>query len=251
MPLSGGAAPPRRLHRHATGTDYWVATYNGDANNAAVSPAARRAGDDQPGHPGDHHQPAAGIATVGTSIADKATVSGGYNPTGTVTFELSQRQRDRTAARRCSPTPSAAQRAPPCATSGRLHRHRHRHRLLGRHLQRRQQQHRGHQRLRARAGDHQPGHPGDHHQPAAGGPVGTSIADKATVTGGYNPTGTVTFDLYSNATATGTPLFTATNAARAGGARATSVGFTATATGTDYWVATYNGDTNNTSVSSG
>src|SRR5207248_1467845 len=39
--------------------------------------------------------------------------------------------------------------------------------------------------------------------------VGTSISDKATVTGGFNPTGTVTFNLYSNATATRTPLFTA------------------------------------------
>ena len=28
--------------------------------------------------------------------------------------------------------------------------------------------------------------------------VGTSIADSATVTGGFNPTGTITFKLYSN-----------------------------------------------------
>ena len=27
--------------------------------------------------------------------------------------------------------------------------------------------------------------------------VGTSVADKATVTGGFNPTGTITFKLYS------------------------------------------------------
>ena len=32
---------------------------------------------------------------------------------------------------------------------------------------------------------------------------------------------------------------------------ATSAGYTATATGTDYWVATYNGDSNNTAVTSG
>ena len=32
---------------------------------------------------------------------------------------------------------------------------------------------------------------------------------------------------------------------------ATSAGYTATATGTDYWVATYNGDSNNASVTSG
>ena len=79
--------------------------------------------------------------------------------------------------------------------------------------------------------------------------VGTSIADQATVSGGYSPTGTVTFNLYSNSTASGTPLFTDANVPLVGGV-ATSTGYTATATGTDYWVATYNGDSNNNSVSS-
>ena len=49
---------------------------------------------------------------------------------------------------------------------------------------------------------------------------------------------------------TGTPLFTDANVPLAGGV-ATSAGYTATATGTDYWVATYNGDSNNNSVTSG
>ncbi|MGA7497695.1 MAG: SpaA isopeptide-forming pilin-related protein, partial [Isosphaeraceae bacterium] len=80
--------------------------------------------------------------------------------------------------------------------------------------------------------------------------VGTSIADQATVSGGYNPTGTVTFNLYSNATASGTPLYTSPAVTLVNGV-ATSPGYTATATGTDYWVATYNGNTNNASVSSG
>ena len=45
-----------------------------------------------------------------------------------------------------------------------------------------------------------------------------SIADKATVSGGYNPTGTVTFDLYRpNPTGSGTPLFTDTDSPLAGG----------------------------------
>ena len=80
-------------------------------------------------------------------------------------------------------------------------------------------------------------------QQPASATVGTSIADKATVSGGYNPTGTVTFNLYNNSTATGTPLFTDTETLSSG--MATSTGYTATATGTDYWVATYNGDSNN------
>jgi hypothetical protein len=69
------------------------------------------------------------------------------------------------------------------------------------------------------------------------------------VSGGDSPPGTVTFVLYSNSTASGTPLFTDANVALVSGV-ATSTGYTATATGTDYWVATYNGDASNSSVSS-
>src|SRR5262249_6212512 len=71
----------------------------------------------------------------------------------------------------------------------------------------------------------------------------------ASVSGGVNPTGTVTFNLYNNPTATGPALFTDTEPLVGG--VATSVGYVATATGTDYWVATYNGDSNNNAVTSG
>ncbi len=79
--------------------------------------------------------------------------------------------------------------------------------------------------------------------------AGSSVADKATVTGGDNPMGTVTFRLYNNPNGTGTPLFTDTEPLSGGAA--TSAGYTATAPGTDYWVATYHGDSNNSTVTSG
>ena len=79
--------------------------------------------------------------------------------------------------------------------------------------------------------------------------VGSSIADRATVTGGANPSGTVTFRLYDNPNGTGTPLFTDTEALA--GRAAASAGYKATATGIDYWVATYNGDSSNNPVTSG
>ncbi len=141
--LSGATALSGNYTPTATGTDYWVATYNGDANNASVT---------------------SGAADEAVSI---------------------------TAA---SPTISTSQ------------------------------------------------------QPASA-TVGASIADKATVSGGDIPSGTVTFNLYSNSTGTGPALFTDTETLSGG--VATSKGYTATATGTDYWVATYNGNTNNNSVSSG
>ncbi len=85
-------------------------------------------------------------------------------------------------------------------------------------------------------------------QQPASATVGSSIADKAFVAGGNNPTGTVTFKLYNNPNGTGTALFTDTENLVNG--VATSAGYTTTATGTDYWVATYNGDSNNGSVTS-
>ena len=60
----------------------------------------------------------------------------------------------------------------------------------------------------------------------------------------------MTFNLYNNPNGTGTPLFTDANQPLSGGV-ATSTSYTTTATGTDYWVATYNGNGNNVSVSSG
>src|SRR5262249_29720657 len=77
--------------------------------------------------------------------------------------------------------------------------------------------------------------------------VGTAIADRATVSGN-NPTGNVTFNLYDNPNAAGTPLFTDTEGLVNG--VATSQAFTPTALGTYYWVASYGGDANNAAITS-
>jgi hypothetical protein len=75
---------------------------------------------------------------------------------------------------------------------------------------------------------------------------GAPSFDQATVSGGSSPTGTVTFNLYNNPT----PLFTNTDKPLVGGT-AFSNGYTPSAPGTYYWVATYSGDSNNNSVTSG
>ena len=87
--LSGGGATSAGTRRRRPGTDYWVATYNGDSNNSSVSSG----NGDEPVVVGaaspsisTSQQPAS--AMVGASIADKATVSAGVSPTGTVTFNL-------------------------------------------------------------------------------------------------------------------------------------------------------------------
>jgi uncharacterized repeat protein (TIGR01451 family) len=85
---------------------------------------------------------------------------------------------------------------------------------------------------------------------SAGITIGASISDTATVTGGLNPTGTVTFKLYGpdDATCTGPVAFTSADRPLSGGS-ATSASFTPTLVGTYRWIATYNGDANNNSVS--
>ncbi len=244
--LSNGTATSASYTTTAPGTDYWVATYNGDTNNntltsgsalepVIVSPASPSISTSQ--------QPAA--TTVGSSIADQATVSGGYSPTGTVTFNL---YNNATA----SGTPLFADTESLVSGSATS---------------------KGYTVTAAGTDYWVATYNGDTNnnavtsgsalepvtitrvaplistsqQPAAT-TVGGSVADQATISGGYNPTGTVTFDLYNNANGTGTPLFTDTEPLSGG--VATSKGYKTTATGTDYWVATYNGDANNRSVSS-
>ena len=79
-------------------------------------------------------------------------------------------------------------------------------------------------------------------------PAGT-IHDVATVGGlTANAGGTVRFDLWSNPTCVGSPIFTDTKplgAVTAGVASATSANFTPTAAGNYYWIAFYSGDANN------
>ena len=209
----------------------------------------RRAGDASP-RPPRRSTPASSrpAPTVGTSIADKATVSGGYNPTGTVTFNLYSNSTG-------TGTPLFTDTNEPLvggmATSPGYTATATGTDYWVATYNGDSNNNAGHQRHRRRAGDASPRPPrrSTPRQQPASAAVGTSIADKATVSGGYNPTGTVTFNLYNNSTGTGTPLFTDTETLVGG--VATSTGYTATATGTDYWVATYNGDSNNSPVTSG
>ena len=79
--------------------------------------------------------------------------------------------------------------------------------------------------------------------------LGGSVSDTATVTGGFNPTGTVIFNLYgpNDATCAGTPVFTSPAKTLVGGA-ASSGSATPTAVGTYRWTASYSGDGNNAAV---
>ncbi len=248
-PLVNGVATSAGYTATATGTDYWVATYNGDSNNASVSSGTASepvtVGQASPSID-TSQQPAS--ATVGSSIADQATVSGGYNPTGTVTFNLYNNSSatgtplytDANVALVSGVATSLGYTATATGTDYWVATYNGDSNNASVSS--------GTASEPVTIGQASPSI--NTSQQPASATVGTSIADQATVSGGYNPTGTVTFNLYNNSSGNGTPLYTDANVALVSGV-ATSVGYTATATGTDYWVATYNGDSNNASVSSG
>lgn len=73
------------------------------------------------------------------------------------------------------------------------------------------------------------------------------MSDTAQVFGGNQPTGTVTFRLFSNAACT-TEVFSSTRPLVGG--TATSGQFTPNAPGTYYWTAAYSGDENNNGATS-
>jgi hypothetical protein len=248
--LSGGVATSANYKTTAAGTDYWVATYNGDANNSSVGSSAS-------GEPvtvaqaspliSSSQQPAS--ATVGASIADKATVSGGYSPSGTVTFKLysSASTQDAgtvlfsdTESLSGGVTTSAGYTTTSAATDYWV------------------ASYNGDSNNSSvsSAGSDEPVTVGkaspsiSSSQQPASATVGASIADKATVSDGYSPSGTVTFKLYSSATTQDSSTLLFTDTESLSGGAATSSGYATTSTGTDYWVATYDGDSNNSSVSS-
>lgn len=78
--------------------------------------------------------------------------------------------------------------------------------------------------------------------------VGTAIQDTATLTGGFHPTGTVTFILYSDPGTCQVPVFSPPAATLGTNGTATSASYTPTAPGMYQWVASYSGDGNNNAV---
>ncbi|MBI2285273.1 Ig-like domain repeat protein, partial [Candidatus Saccharibacteria bacterium] len=82
------------------------------------------------------------------------------------------------------------------------------------------------------------------------GNVGVVLSDSANLTGGFNLTGSITFNLYdpSDPTCTGAPVHTDTVSVSGAGVYNTSAGFASNTGGTWRWVAIYSGDGNNNPV---
>ncbi len=255
VPVAGnGTYPSGPFTVTAPGTYRFVATYSGDANNAAAGPTSCS-------------DPAESVVvslanvtivthasspvTVGGTVTDTATLAGGVSPTGTITFDVFGPNNAT-----CTGIPAftsvqtvngngnytSSAFTVPAVGSYRF--------------------------VATYSGDanNSPAGPtscSDANEVSSGTPatpalvttvsgavaVGGAINDTATLSGGFNPTGTITFDLFgpNNATCTGTPAFTSTVTVNGTG-NYTSASFTTTAPGTYSFVASYSGDTNNVAV---
>lgn len=243
-----------------TGTYQWVASYSGDANNNPISSVKG----DEPvlvarARPTISTTTSPTEVTVGAGpLNDSATLAGGYNPTGTVTFNL------------VGPDGTTVLYVNHVTVAG--------------------------NGVYSTAGGDNPGgfvpllagtyqwvvtYGGDANnasktsvsgdEPVIGGPATPTLTtsaspssitldsagspvlkDSATLTGGVNPTGTITFTLFApNGT---TIVDTETIPVNGNGTYATPTGYTlpgtGSITGTYQWVASYSGDANNSPATS-
>ncbi|MDQ6776883.1 MAG: hypothetical protein M3071_11870 [Actinomycetota bacterium] len=250
----GGSYTSGAFTPTSPGTYRWVASYSGDATNAAATTACGDAGETSTIAKATLTlaTTASAPVTIGATISDSGVLAGGFNPTGTITFNV-YGPNDAT----CSNTPAF--------TSTKL--------VSGNGTY--------------GSGSFTPTAPGTYRFIASyGGDVdnagasgtcgdanesvvvsriapaivthasgsvaaGGNVTDAATLSGGVSPTGTITFTLFGpgNAMCTGTPIFTSTKAVSSGNGNYASDPFTATAAGSFNWIAAYSGDANNAAVS--
>ena len=232
----------------ALGTYYWIASYPGDSNNNGFTTSCGDANEQiviGKASPTLSTTPNPASGTVGVTLNDTAILTGGYSPTGSVTFKLFP-PTDPT----CSGSASYTEtdNSAPYATTT------------------------GFASTSAGTWSWAADYSGDaNNNPASSvcmaeqvpvnqaspsitttaspttGTVGVAAVtgDSATLAGGYTPTGSVTFTLYSDAACTAAVPGMSGSGAIAGGTASWSANWTPAAAGTYYWIASYAGDLNN------
>ena len=230
------------------GTYWWTASYSGDTAN---NPAATNCGDEQvaigKATPAISTSPSAD-GPVGTTVIDTATLSGGSSPGGTIEFKLY----GPSAAADCSGTPlddetvtisgDGSYTTPTGATPSQAGTYWWIASYSG---------DANDNPAATNCGDEQvaigKATPAISTSPSADGPVGTTVIDTATLSGGSSPGGTIEFKLYGPSAAadcSGTPLDDETVTISGNGSYTTPAGFTPAQPGTYWWIASYSGDAN-------
>ena len=247
-----GAYPSPAITVSAAGTYYWRDSYGGDGNNAAIALTGCNAANEStlvnPASPGLTTQ-ASPTATVPAGLTDTATLSGGFNPTGTITFHLYS---DASCSTEVSGSPvtktvsgNSDYTSPAISVSA-----------AGTYFWRDSYGGDTNNAAIALTGCNaanestlvNPASPGLTTQASPATTVPAGLTDTATLSGGFNPTGTITFHLYSNASCTTEVAGSPVTAPVSGNAMYTSPAITVSTAGTYYWRDSYNGDGNNSAI---
>ena len=187
-------------------------------------------------------------APAGGNVSDTATLTGGYHPTGTVTFQLfgpGDTDCATPIATRTGTVSGGGTAASGNIAAGGVGTYRWTASYSGDD---------SNNPATSTCGDEQvvvvKATPGIATTPSKSVPAGGVVSDTATISGGFHPTGTVTFQLYAPGDTTcTTPIATRTDTL-SGSGTAASGNVTIGAAGTYRWSATYGGDTNNNAVTS-
>jgi hypothetical protein len=250
----GTYTTPQGFTPSQAGTYWWTASYGGDSNNTPVA-----SGCDQesvtitPASPAIATSPnASGTGTVGsTTVTDTATLSGGYNPTGTIEFQLysdpncSTRVDDETV----TVTGDGSYTTPQGFTPTQAGTYWWTASYNGDAANNPAASNCGDESVTIAKAS-----PAILTSATQGGTVGTPVRDTAHLTGSDNATGTIEFQLYgpsATADCSGTPVDDETVTVNGDGYYPTPAGFTPTQDGTYWWTASYNGDSNNDPAASG
>src|SRR5918992_272241 len=181
-----------------------------------------------------------GTAPAGGDISDTATLTGGFNPTGTVTFKLfgpGDTTCETPIATRVGTVSGSGTASSGTVSAGGVGTYNWTATYSG---------DASNNPVTSPCGDEQvvivKATPGITTKPSGSVPAGGVVSDTATVTGGFNPTGTVTFKLFAPGdTACATPIATRTDTL-SGSGTAASGNVTIGAAGTYRWTATYSGE---------
>jgi hypothetical protein len=189
-----------------------------------------------------------GSAPAGGDLADTATLSGGFHPTGTVTFQLfgpGDTGCTTPIATRTGTVSDSGTAASGNIAAGGVGTYRWVASYGGDD---------SNEPVTSACGDEQvvvvKATPGIATTPSGPEPAGGVVSDTATVSGGFHPTGTVTFRLFGPGDTTCTTPIATRAATLSGGGTAASGDVTVGAAGTYRWTATYGGDADNNAVTS-
>ena len=238
-------------------TFYWVAAYSGDSNNNPFTSACGASGETLTVTP---TSPALTTAASPTTLVlgsspgtatDTATLSGGYNPTGAITFTLYLNDSSCGAAHLVFTSNAISVSGNGAYTSNAFTPD-----TVGTYYW-----------VAAYNGDgnNNPittscGASGETLTVTKSGPSLTSAVspasitlgasppytakDTATLSGGFRPTGSITFTAFRNSACSGAPAFTSTVSVSGNGAYSSSA-YTIPGAGTYFWIAAYSGDSRN------